>query len=172
MLSEEDKRRIEAEEAYRLEARKRLALESRSPTPKKNHSCLKIGCLSLLAVVGFVVVIRQSILNPPKDSKSPPEKPRVRPADIGLDSFGWRNHRGSAVLQFVLNNTNAYPVKDFYIRCNFDAASGTQLHRVLETLYITIPARSAKSITGFNLGPIPPQVSSADCIVLGYQSFD
>lgn len=167
-LSDEDKRRIEAEEAYRAEIRRRANLpRSAQVGPKQGKSsCMSIGCATLFVLFAFSLLITNLITTPATKSGEPVIVQRSNGSDgVELDSFNWTKSGPVAMARFVVRNTNTYPVKDIAIGCTFSGESDTQISSVDKTLYVTIPAGKSKSVTGLNLGLISDQVSKANCRV-------
>lgn len=90
------------------------------------------------------------------------------PADkLAMKAMTWSlgGFKNVGVVNFTIDNTNDFAVKDVGVRCYFSGKSGTQLSARSYTIYDSIPARTKKAFKEVNVGLIDSQSAQASCNV-------
>lgn len=67
---------------------------------------------------------------------------------------------------FVIKNDSSYMVKDFEIKCEHTADSGTSIDSNDRTIYQIVSAHSTKTIRKFNMGFINSQATNSTCKIV------
>jgi len=95
-------------------------------------------------------------------AQHPEEGVEVVDLDWHKDGFGV-----VMTLDITLKNTTAYPLKDFTIRCEHFANSGTAMGHNTQTLYETLAPGEKHRFTDLNMGFIQTQAARSNCEVTG-----
>jgi len=70
------------------------------------------------------------------------------------------------VASFTIRNSSPYNVKDFDIRCEHSARSGTVIDHNEQTVYEIVKSRSTRTFRDVSMGFIDPQAAASGCEIL------
>ena len=88
-------------------------------------------------------------------------------ANISTRVTDWRRGGFNSVLlvDFVIQNTNNFAIKDIRVECVGFSASGKEIDSNTEDIYDIIPAKGNLILKDFNMGFLHPQVTRIKCLV-------
>ena len=140
------------------------------------------GCLGVVGGLFVIVVVLGVIgslagggkpaapLTPAEAAAKAAESLRANPEQaLDLD-IKWRSGGFNTVmiLSGRLTSRADFAVKDPMIRCTLSGPSGTQVGRVVQTLYRVVPAKGSIRFKELNMGFMgSSQAASASCAVIG-----
>ena len=190
-LSDEAKRRIRAEEEYRLKLRNWLEAEQ-PPSLPTTQPVVEVSPAAeqpksqatAWVFLGILVLIIFWLMNlnsapagdpiagapTPSASTAPYQPPPAKPGDhVTIKSQTWSKGGFGTVANVNLQivNGNAYAVKDLRLKCRFSGPSGTELSQLDHTIYEKIPANGTKWLTEVNVGFINSQADRGYCQIAG-----
>lgn len=101
---------------------------------------------------------------PSSNNPSAPSAKDMLLEQVKLD-FHWSKGGFDNIMMadFTINNPTDHSFKDFEIRCDHFAKSGTHIDSNTRIIYEVVKAHSKKSIRNFNMGFMHSQASSSSC---------
>jgi len=91
---------------------------------------------------------------------------------LEIVKFSWNKQGFGVVMEanFTIKNTASIDLKDFKIRCEHSAASGTLIDSNNHTIYDVVKANSTKNFRAVNMGFINSQAARSSCTVVSASS--
>ncbi|MGD0580271.1 MAG: hypothetical protein ABSC08_15235, partial [Bryobacteraceae bacterium] len=89
--------------------------------------------------------------------------------DLKLSGVVTDQKWGDLVLQSfeIANDSPSFDAKDPVIECAMQGASGTTIKTATKTLYQEIPAGLSRKFGPLAMGPVPDQMTSFNCKIVG-----
>jgi type 1 fimbria pilin len=127
----------------------------------------KLTLLSLAALLVFGVLAAGSgesgSTGGSSSGTSAPSTKEVVIGQVKLD-YTWSKDFGDIMMaNFTINNPSDHSFKDFEIRCDHSAKSGTHIDSNTRTIYEVVKAHSKRTFRNFNMGFIHSQAASSSC---------
>jgi hypothetical protein len=125
--------------------------------------CVILGTIALL-IGGCVVFGVGAGMNAVEKVQKEKE---AAASQIELTDYSWNKEAGGGVLVvgFTLHNKGPRTVKDFTVRCDHYAESGTKIDSNSRIVYAALAPGESKSFTEQNMGFIRSQVDSSSAVV-------
>jgi hypothetical protein len=141
---------------------------------KKQGAGFLGGCLTIILVLFIVSIIGRIVSTGSPDSKATTTSnpaPTSSPVDPKEDTmskvkldFRWsKDEVDIMTANFVVKNESNYDIKDFEIKCEHFAKSGTNIDSNTRTIYDVVKAHSTRKFPNFNMGFIHSQAASSAC---------
>jgi hypothetical protein len=118
--------------------------------------------LAVVCLIGFALVATGMVPLPESATKLiHPPAPSVALPRVELKAL--RSETGFLQGDFVISNTNAFPIADTAIHCDVHGPSGAVLHSFDFVIDELVPANGKKTINSYKFGFWPQQSSQMDC---------
>ena len=118
--------------------------------------------LAIAGVIGFALVATGTVPLPERVTKlmHPPAPSAALPR---VELKGLRSELGFLQGDFVISNTNAFPIADAAIHCDVHGPGGAVIHSFDFVIDELVPANGTKTINSYKFGFWPQQSSQMDC---------
>jgi hypothetical protein len=106
------------------------------------------------------------IINNPDPKIAEAIKRETAHDNVTIKNFRWTgNGIGLMTAGFTFENGNDFSIKDPKVSCELTGQSGTTLNTKTQTIFVSIPKKSRKTVSNINFGPINSQAHSGSCRV-------
>ena len=134
--------------------------------------------------IGFLVLVALIFIWPSKETKTTSasqtlarqgnnlnaaNKDELFPELVNLD-WSWSKEGFGTVMKvnFVVENLNAFDIKDIKVKCESFGSSGTKIDSNERVIYEVFPSKVKKKVRDFNMGLINSQAAKTNCSVVSY----
>jgi hypothetical protein len=156
------------------EAKKRKSEPKKSEPKKSSSGKIVAGVLAGLLALG-IYNSGSSTDSSKSDTDTKIEKPvedySIPEKHVQIKDYNWYKVGFNNIMEadFIINNSNPYPIKDIEIKCTHFSPSGTAIDSNTRTIYEIIPANKSKKFKGFSMGFIHSQAVSTNCTIESVQ---